>query len=137
MTGCNEAIRTKDDKQPFEVQFTSGDHLKGETLGYIEDEKGLYLYPSQESGQFHYSFIPAGAISEYEIVPRLGEVLVEEGVVINEELEHALDEQEHGRHRQIGDYLRNETLATQQDVLEALQTQQSFPGEYKLGQLLV
>jgi two-component system chemotaxis sensor kinase CheA len=56
-------------------------------------------------------------------VPRLGEVLVDKHVATPEQVEHAVQAQEHGDARQLGELLVDEGVLRPNELIDALQTQ--------------
>lgn len=61
-------------------------------------------------------------------VPRLGEILVDRGLITPEDAAEALDEQQRGDPRHIGEILVEQGVVAPQDVVEALATQQDVRG---------
>ena len=120
----------------FVITFVDDDELKGKTRGFNYDSNGLYLFPTQKSGHFSYTFIPHHVIENYQIGPKIGEQLIKDKLVSAEDVDVARMEQECVRTQYLGEYFKQNALITTQELENALKDQTSFP-DTTLGELLV
>lgn len=130
-----EAISLSNPKQEFEINFTDGDNLLGDTLGFRLDRHGIFLFPAQTINQYIYTFIPHDAIDNYHVGPRIGEVLVSDNLVSKEQIESVLTTQSEERNRPLGEILKAKAIFTAMDLERALEKQKSAPN-LRLGEIL-
>jgi type II secretory ATPase GspE/PulE/Tfp pilus assembly ATPase PilB-like protein len=128
---------------PYKVTLKQGTVLEGQTLGFVEVDFGLFLFPPRiEDGthltdvSVHRMFIPRAAFSHFEIGPRIGEVLVAQRAATVEQVEEAASKQQELRQQKIGDLLLQRQVVTPQQLLEALERQSRMP-PMRLGEALV
>jgi len=122
-------------KQSCSVLFTNGKKLDGETVDFVIDQSGLYLFLVGPSGTIFRHFIPAQAIKSYRIGEEIGQMLVKENVVTQKDVESGLEKQERLRAKRIGEYLTNEQIVTPAQLVEAVERQ--FGSNLKLGDVLI
>ncbi|MDP9125564.1 MAG: pilus assembly protein PilB, partial [Pseudomonadota bacterium] len=61
----------------FQVQLSNGKSHTGRTIGHVESDQGLFLFPPiGDAGLVQRSFYPRGAYRRVDFGPRLGDVLV-------------------------------------------------------------
>jgi len=123
------------EKQAYLIEFIDDTSLTGETLGYVNTEVGLYIYPVIESGAVERHFIPRKSIKNYQIGLQIGEILLEENLVTSDDIETALKHQKNLRSKRIGDYL-NENQILSADQLHQAITQQEQRPVLRLGDAL-
>jgi len=113
----------------FKVQLTGGGgELKGETIGHVELDVGLFLFPPYNpEGSVKRMFIPRTAYSSFEIGPRIGQVLVEEHRASQMEVDEAVVVQDKMRHRKLGEVLVKQHIVTAEQLLEAIDRQHKMP----------
>jgi type II secretory ATPase GspE/PulE/Tfp pilus assembly ATPase PilB-like protein len=128
---------------PYKVTLKQGTVLQGQTLGFVEMDFGLFLFPpGVENGthltdvSVHRLFVPRAAFSHFEIGQRIGEVLVAQHVATLEQVEHAAQKQQQLRQQKIGDLLLQRQVVTPQQLLEAIERQSRMP-PMRLGEALV
>lgn len=114
-------------KQKCIVNFTNGERFVSETVGFVLEDFGLFLFIISYGRNVLRWFIPAGAISEYQLGDLLGKMLVDKKVLSQQALEAGLDRQEQLRSPKIGDYLQQQLIVTQQQIEAALKRQQALP----------
>jgi len=124
------------DKQQFAVTFRDGDVLEGETRGFRSDKYGIYIFPVQSASHYMHTFIPHTAMEAHQIGPMIGEVLVKQNLLSEEQLDNVLSSQQDERNKLIGEYLRNKAVVTTNELENALQRQQSAPN-VRLGEILI
>ena len=131
-----DALTMPAGKQTFEVNFTDGDKLDGETMGGRTERNGLFFFPAQNANQYINAFVPNEAIKDYSIGPRIGEVLVEDNIVSEEQINDVLSTQDEERKTPIGDFLKTKAIVTAMELERALEKQKSAPN-MKLGEILI
>ena len=124
------------EKLEFKVQFTDGKAFSGDAFGFRVNSYGLCLFAAHGESVFSTYFVPHSAMESYEVGPRIGEVLVREKLVSEEDLNNYLGIQEAQRNRPIGDYLSSNMLVSVEEVEKALELQKAFPN-LKLGEILL
>ena len=113
---------------PYQVQMLRGDPLRGETIGHVESEWGLFLFPPvTRDGAVRRIFIPRGAYLGAEIGSRIGEVLVQQKAASAEDVDRAASEQAALRERKIGDILLARDVLTPEHLVDALDKQSRMP----------
>lgn len=122
-------------KQSCSVIFTNNKKLEGETTGFVINKSGLYLFlPGAGEAVFRH-FIPVQAIKSYHIGEIIGQMLVRENVVTQEEVESGLEKQRQLRDKQIGEYLTDEQIISPAQLVAAIK--RHAESKLKLGELLV
>lgn len=79
--------------RPFTVQFLDGEHLRGETLGFVKTRQGLFFYLTTYATRFVRIFIPHTALLSYQVGGLLGQHLIKSQLVSSDALQNALTEQ--------------------------------------------
>ncbi len=120
----------------FIITFKDEDTLEGETFGFRTDAAGLYLYPTHNDKDYAYLFIPRSAMEQHRIGPPIGEQLVKEQVISQDQVAEVLNEQAQLRRQPLGEYLRSKAIITTKDLEAALRNQRSTP-DFRLGEILV
>ena len=121
----------------FQVQLSNGKTHTGRTIGHVETEQGLFLFPPVgDSGLIQRSFYPRGAYRRVDFGPRLGEVLVSQHTLSPQQLQDALREQQRLRNLKLGEMLVEVKLITQEQLVQALDMQMRTP-MLRLGEALI
>jgi len=124
-------------RKPFCVRFQDDSSWQAETLGFLREPSGLFLFVVERGSlEATRTFIPAAQIKDLQIGPPLGDVLVEHHLTSADTLSKALNKQSKLRQEKIGKYLTDRAIISQQDLLVALRAQQKRPAA-RLGDLLV
>lgn len=134
----NELSREVSDpseKQSFSILFTNGKKLDGETVGFVIDKTGLYLFLVHTSDTVIRCFIPALSIKHYEIGKKIGQMLVEEKIATDNEINLGLEKQAQLRKQRLGEYLTSEQIVTPEQLVAALKRQSGTI--LKIGDVLV
>jgi type II secretory ATPase GspE/PulE/Tfp pilus assembly ATPase PilB-like protein len=128
---------------PYKVKLKQGKELQGHTMGFVEKDFGLFLFPPRvengevaTDGSVRRVFIPRAAFSHFEIGARIGEVLVAQRAATAKQVEEAADKQQELRKQKIGDLLLQRQVVTPEQLLEALEHQSRMP-PMRLGEALV
>ncbi len=113
---------------PYRIQLTVGGELSGMTIGHVEAEFGLFIFPPYEDGgSVKRTFIPRAAYTTFELGPKIGEVLVDAQVTDFGEIEKAVEMQKHLRTQKLGDILISKQIVSPQQLLEAIERQHKMP----------
>jgi type II secretory ATPase GspE/PulE/Tfp pilus assembly ATPase PilB-like protein len=127
----------------YNVKLKQGKALQGRTLGFVEKDFGLFLFPPHEQGEepnldgsVQRLFIPRAAFSQFDIGNRIGEILVAQQSATIEQIEDAATVQQELRRQKIGDLLLQREVVTPDQLLEAIERQSRMP-PMRLGEALV
>ncbi|MGS0743366.1 GspE/PulE family protein [Glaciimonas sp. GG7] len=123
-------------KQKCIISFKDGERLISETIGFVYQEMGLFLFLVGAGNTVLRCFIPAASIANYQIGDKLGEILIDKKIVSADAINTGLKKQTELRASKLGDYLQLEHLVTEQQVEAALQRQKSMP-TLRLGAALI
>jgi type II secretory ATPase GspE/PulE/Tfp pilus assembly ATPase PilB-like protein len=121
----------------FQVQLGNGKSHTGRTIGHVETDQGLFLFPPiGDAGLVQRSFYPRGAYRRVDFGPRLGDVLVSQHTLSPQQLQDALREQQRIRNLKLGEMLVEVELITQPQLRQALELQTRTP-MLRLGEALI
>ncbi len=124
------------EKLTYMVEFLDSQSIVGYTLGYINTDFGLYIYPVTKGDKVTPCFIPRRSLKSYKIGQKIGEILVEDKKATPTQINDALKQQNDLRQQRIGDYLyENEIISTEQ-LEKAIEFQQNQP-ILRLGEALL
>lgn len=123
------------EKQAYKIDLIDDTSLTGDTLGYVNNEAGVYIFPVIKEGVIEKHFIPRQAIRDYQIGLQIGDILVEENHVTSDEIESALDHQKELRSQRIGDYLNEHQIISAEELHQAIKHQEERP-VLRLGEAL-
>ena len=119
------------------VRYKGGEVFKGRTIGHVEHPAGLFFFtPVDEAGRVQRHFVPQPTIDGFEIGPRIGEVLVEQKAVTEQQVALALDEQQAMRSRKLGDILLTQQVVSPEQLLAAIEQQARMP-MVRIGEALL
>jgi len=130
-----EKVFSPAEKQAFQVEFADETSIRGNTLGYVYNEAGLYLNAILDSGKVERHFIPQQAIRHYHVGLPIGEMLIEQNLASASDIESALAHQSEIRKKRIGDYLNESEVLTSEQLHLAIKHQETLP-VMKLGEAL-
>jgi type II secretory ATPase GspE/PulE/Tfp pilus assembly ATPase PilB-like protein len=121
----------------FKVQLNNGKCHAGRTIGHVENDFGLFLFPPVgEAGLVQRTFYPRIAYRRVDFGPRLGDVLVSQNTLSPAQLQQALNEQQRIRNLKLGEMLVEERLITAPQLEQALELQNRTP-MLRLGEALI
>jgi type II secretory ATPase GspE/PulE/Tfp pilus assembly ATPase PilB-like protein len=124
-------------RKSFVVCLGDGSKMTGQTLGFVREESGLFLFLVEvDATHVINCFIPAAQIKDVQIGPLLGEMLVEKQVVSADALALALSRQEVLRNGRVGTYLTERAIISTEDLMLALRAQEKRPN-VRLGEILI
>jgi type II secretory ATPase GspE/PulE/Tfp pilus assembly ATPase PilB-like protein len=125
-------------RSEFRIVFNGGDELKGVTIGHQVDELGLFLFPplSEADDSVRRVFIPREVLAHFEVGERIGELLLKDKLVTQEQLAAAAVEQTQLRQRRVGDILVEQHIVTAEQLLQAIEQQAKMP-MVRIGEALL
>jgi len=122
----------------FKLRFHGGGEMKGQTVGFVQDEMGLFLFPplSDKDDAVLRVFIPAEVLESFEVGERLGDMLVKDKLATPEQIEDAANEQADLRQRRVGDILVARQIVTAAQLVQAIEQQAKMP-MVRIGEALL
>jgi type II secretory ATPase GspE/PulE/Tfp pilus assembly ATPase PilB-like protein len=125
-------------RSDFRVVFNGGDELKGVTIGHQHDKLGLFLFPplSDSDDSVRRVFIPREVLAHFEVGERLGDLLLKDQLVTQEQLAAAAVEQTGLRQKRVGDILVEQHIVTAEQLLQAIDQQARMP-MVRIGEALL
>jgi len=123
------------EKQTYQVNFTDGVIANGETISYVNNESGLYLFHLLKDEKVEKHFIPRQSIQQHQIGSQIGDLLVEENHVSTDDIDAALSRQKALKAQRIGDYLNENKIISAEQLHQAITLQKDRP-VLKLGEAL-
>ena len=125
-------------RNDFRIVFNGGDELKGVTIGHQHDKLGLFLFPplSEADDSVRRVFIPREVLAHFEIGERLGDMLLKDQLVTQDQLAAAAVEQTGLRQRRVGDILVEQQIVTAEQLLQAIEQQAKMP-MVRIGEALL
>src|SRR5262245_35271525 len=119
------------------LHYKGGEVLKDRTVGHVEHPAGLFFFtPVDDAGRVLRHFVPQPMIDRFEIGARIGEVLVEQKAATEQQVAHALDEQQAMRSRKLGDILLTQQVVSPEQLLAAIEQQAKMP-MVRIGEALL
>ena len=140
----NEATATDDfaeilgyrPKIDYQIEFGDGSTSGGRTVGHVESEAGLFLFPPVgELGTVRCLFMPREIYKSVRFGGQLGRVLVEQKAVTEQQVEQAAEAQKDLRNLKLGDYLVQHEIVSPDQLMQALEQQARMP-MVKIGEAL-
>ena len=117
--------------RPYKVKLVQGGAIEGQTVGHVETDFGLFLFPpcsaEHGDGSVNRMFVPKSAYSGVDIGRRIGAVLVAEHHATEEQITEAMGLQEELRSQKLGDILVTKQVVTHDQLLEAIEQQHKMP----------
>ncbi|MET0333083.1 MAG: ATPase, T2SS/T4P/T4SS family [Rhizobacter sp.] len=115
-------------RSTYKVVMPDGSAIEGQTIGHVETEHGLFLFPPvDDKGSVQRLFVPKAGYSSYDIGSRIGELLVEQKAATPQQVEQAADMQKQLRHQKLGDILVERQVVTAQQLMAAIEKQAKMP----------
>ncbi len=113
---------------PYRITLTAGGELSGESIGLVERDFGLFLFPPiDDKGSVQRLFVPRAAFTHFTTGARIGELLVEQQAATPLQIEQGLSTQQELRSRRLGDILVSRQLVSAEQLLEAVEQQARMP----------
>jgi type II secretory ATPase GspE/PulE/Tfp pilus assembly ATPase PilB-like protein len=124
-------------RSTWRLKKTMGGSLKGETVGHVENDIGLFLFPPcDDDGGVRRMFVPKSAYLAFELGPKIGEVLVAQHQATEAQITAAMGLQEEMRSRKLGDILVTKQIVSPEALLEAIERQHKMP-MVRIGEALL
>jgi len=122
----------------FSLQFIGGGELNGFTIGHHQDELGLFLFPplSDSDDSVLRIFVPREVLAHFEIGERIGDLLIKEKLVTQEQIDTVASEQLELRSRKVGDILVAKQVVTAEQLVHAIEQQAKMP-MVRIGEALL
>lgn len=121
----------------FHLHFKDGHEMEGTTIGHIEHDYGIFLFPPHDDQDSVLRlFVPRSVLSKSEIGPRIGDVLLDHQATTAEQIEEAADMQKQLREKKIGDILVMQKIVSPEQLLNAIDTQSKMP-MVRIGEALI
>ena len=129
----------------YRLALADGSEMTGETIGHVENECGLFLFPpctdpateeAREDGSVTRRFVPRGAYVQFDNGPPIGEMLIEQHSATPQGIAQAVHQQQALRERKLGDLLVTHRVVSAAQLLEALERQAKMP-MVRIGEALV
>ena len=121
----------------YRIAYAGGGETRGQTVGHVETDHGLYLFPPvDDTGCVRRMFVPRAAFESYELGPRIGEVLVEQNSVTPAQIEEAVGTQKSLRSQKLGDILLLRQVVSPDQLFEAIDRQAKMP-MVRVGEALI
>jgi type II secretory ATPase GspE/PulE/Tfp pilus assembly ATPase PilB-like protein len=120
----------------FHMDLTVGDSLRGITVGHVETAGGAFLFPpADRQGAVRRVFMPKEAYKAIRFGGHIGQVLVEQKAVTQQEVDKVAQTQIDIRNRKLGDYLVLHEIVSSDQLMQALDQQATMP-MVKIGEAL-
>ncbi len=131
-----ELLRHRE-SNPYKVRLEGGCELQGETIGHVETDFGLFLFPPcGDDGSVKRMFVPKSAFASFEIGKKIGELLIDQHHATFDQVTEAMDLQEEMRSKKIGDILVMKQIVSPEQLLEAIERQHKMP-MVRIGEALL
>ena len=121
--------------RPFTVHFVDGEHLRGDTKGFVKTRHGLFFFLTTDSGHCVRIFIPTTALQSYQVGGLLGQHLIRSHLVSADTVQQALEEQARRRLRRPGSTAAVPIRDSQQLTEQVAQIGSFVP--MRLGDILI
>ncbi len=129
----------------YQLRLANGNELHGETVGHLETDDGLFLFPPclaaegdtpASDGSVTRLFMPRLAYSNFEIGSRIGELLVEQHSATVQQIDAAIGTQQELRGRKLGDLLVMHEVVSPEQLFAAIERQEKMP-MVRIGDALI
>ena len=112
----------------YHLHLESGSTVSGQTVGYVETNFGLFLFPpANDEGSVERVFVPREAYLTMNVGEHIGQLLVAQRAVTQQQIDEAASEQMSLRTRKIGDYLVGNAIVSPDQLMVALDQQSKMP----------
>jgi len=129
-------ITQPSERQEYNLEFNDGTTEKWESLGSINDAKGMHLFVVQAFYNYYHTFVPFSSLKNHRIGSVIGETLVKNKLVLQEDIDKGLNKQKELRSKKLGEYLTSEAIVSVSDLEKAISRQQNTPN-LRLGEALI
>jgi type II secretory ATPase GspE/PulE/Tfp pilus assembly ATPase PilB-like protein len=113
---------------PFSIEMIDGSSWTGTTVSHRDEPWGLFIFePIDSAGTLRRTFVPRAAYVQFEVGPRIGQLLVEQHSATPQQVEEAAAEQRVMRERKLGDLLLVRQIITPEELASAIDQQARMP----------
>jgi hypothetical protein len=119
----------------LDVEFKDGEMIHGSAHKYNPNDKGFYMVPLNPAERYDRIYINALWVKKVDSRRLMGNILVEQKKITEQQLSHALQYQRAQKEKRIGDILKDHNYVTHEQLEEALRKQNKqtkFLGEILL-----
>jgi type II secretory ATPase GspE/PulE/Tfp pilus assembly ATPase PilB-like protein len=121
----------------YRVHLVAGGMLEGMTVGHVENDFGLFLFPPlDDSGAVQRLFVPKDAMVGMELGPLIGQALIDSDKLTSAQVDQAVEAQQNMRQQKLGDILLTQKVVTAQQLLVAIDQQSRMP-MVRIGEALI
>ncbi|MEO8279490.1 MAG: ATPase, T2SS/T4P/T4SS family [Ideonella sp.] len=115
--------RPSQQARPCVVTFKDASVLKAQVVSVLPRKSGLFLFATSTTGEILRWFLPKEAVASYRVGEPLGQALRADEGVCADALSVALKTQQELRSKRVGDYLVEPGIVTREQLETALQLQ--------------
>ena len=123
--------------QSVSIKFKDGENFEGQTLGFLIEKTGLYLYLALDEERAVRNFVPALAYTGHSIGASLGEMLADQRHDTVDFVKMGLQFQNELRVQRIGDYLTASQIISRELLEQVLKDTDHTKSENMLGEILL
>jgi type II secretory ATPase GspE/PulE/Tfp pilus assembly ATPase PilB-like protein len=125
-----------DKELPFEIDFSSGDTMRGMTRGALVQDGALYLFEPVDAHHVRRHFVPLSSVRTYRLDEDLGHVLVQEQGVSREAVESARREVRKAAPKALDTVMEEMRIVSRADLDRALHAFGDAPPK-RFGEVLL
>jgi hypothetical protein len=119
----------------LDVEFRDGEMIHGSAHKYNPTDKGFYMVPLNPAERYDRIYINAAWVKKVDSRRLMGDILLEQKKITEQQLTHALEYQRVQKEKKIGTILKERDYVTHEQLEEALKKQS---GQTKfLGEILL
>jgi type IV pilus assembly protein PilB len=118
-----------------QVEFLDGEIIQGNAETLKKDQRGFFIMPLDRESNNLRIFVLRTALRQLRVAPMLGEKMVSEGLIMQDDLSSALEKQEEYHENKLGDVIIGSGLSSTEEVRQALNVQKAV--NQKLGNILL
>ena len=131
-----KGVKVSTEALEYEIEMTDHTTLEGTTHGFRNGRHGIFLFPVLEENQYSHLFVPNSAITRHRIGKHLGQQLVKDKVISDQDVAIVLMEQQDNRSRSLGEHLALTAVVSPDQLVKAIKRQTSMP-HLQLGEILI
>jgi len=121
-----DVVQPQQQSQSYHIVFQDGEELTGQARSATVDPIGLHIFQADTEHTVHRLFVPTQAVRSYRFGAMLGELLVSSKKTGADLVKAALNKQQQGRQKRIGEYLTGQQLVSSDQLRELLERQASY-----------
>ena len=137
VTGLKAGALDSRTPSTFRLALGGGAEMTGKTLGWVENEFGVFLFPpAGNDGGVLRQFVPRCAFESFEVGGRIGEALVEQRHAAPLDIDAAIEMQSKLRKQRLGEILMVRRVVSAEQLVDAIELQAKMP-MVRLGEALI